>query len=284
MFFVLINFYAIIKLIKIIIVFYKINYFTNLEWMVPMLKEERQQEILKILNNEQKVITSDLSERLSVSEDTIRRDLKELDNQGLIRRVYSGALRKGPPVVDFFSRKNVASEVKTKLAQKALRFIEDGQVLLIDGGTSNLHLVNQLPLDLNATVITNSPPISMELASHKDVEVIMLGGSLYKQSMVNLGIQTVQSLNTMVADLYIMGIYNIDSEMGISVPTLSECLVKRKMVEISTEILGLVTADKLGTVSSQIICPSEDLTYLVTEDIDSSIKDLYLEQGIVVVT
>lgn len=249
-----------------------------------MLKEERQQKILEILNAEQKVITSDLSERLSVSEDTIRRDLKELDNQGLIKRVYSGALRKGPPVVDFFSRQNIASDIKTKLAQKALRFIEDGQVLLIDGSTTNLHLVNQLPLSLKATIITNSPPISMALANHKDVEVIMLGGILFKQSMINLGVQTVESLNTMVADLYIMGVYNIDAEMGISVPTLSECLVKRKMVEVSTEKIGLVTKDKLGTVSSQIICPSEELTYMVTEEIDSDIKNLYQEKNIIVVT
>lgn len=249
-----------------------------------MLKEERQQEILRILNSEQKVITSDLSERLSVSEDTIRRDLKELDDQGLIRRVYSGALRKGPPVVDFFSRKNVSSEIKTELAQKALRFIEDGQVLLIDGSTTNLHLVNQLPLELKATIITNSPPISMALSNHKDVEVIMLGGSLYKQSMITLGARTIESLSTMIADLYIMGIYNIDAEMGISVPTLSESMVKRKMVEVSTEIMGLVTADKLGTVSSQIICPTKDLTYMVTEDISSDIKNLYQNENVIVVT
>jgi DeoR/GlpR family transcriptional regulator of sugar metabolism len=249
-----------------------------------MLKEERQQKILEILNSEQKVITSDLSVRLYVSEDTIRRDLKELDNQGLIKRVYSGALRKGPPVVDFFSRQNIASDIKTKLAQKALRFIEDGQVLLIDGSTTNLHLVNQLPFSLKATVITNSPPISMALSNHKDVEVIMLGGILFKESMINLGVQTFESLNTMVADLYIMGIYNIDAEMGISVPTLSECLVKRKMVEVSTEKLALVTPDKLGTVSSQIICPAEELTYMVTEDVDLDIKNLYKEQNIIVIS
>jgi len=248
-----------------------------------MLKEERQQNILEILNSEQKVITSDLSKRLSVSEDTIRRDLKELDTQGLIKRVYSGALRKGPPVVDFFSRQNISSDIKTELANKALCFIEDGQVILIDGSTTNLHLVNQLPLSLEATIITNSPPISMALSNHKNVEVIMLGGILFKESMINLGVQTVESLGTMVADLYIMGIYNIDAEKGISVPTLSECLLKRKMLEVSTERLALVTADKLGAVSNQIICPAEDLVYMVTENIDSDIKRLYEEQDIIVI-
>jgi len=248
-----------------------------------MLKEERQQKILEILNVEHKVIASDLSKRLEVSEDTIRRDLKELDNKGLLKRVHSGALRIGPPVVDFSIRKNISNEKKIKLAKKALDFIKNNMVLLIDGGTTNLHLVNQLPLSLNATVITNSPPIAMALGNHKDIEVIMIGGTLFKESMVNLGIDTVETLNSMRADLYIMGIYNIDPQIGISVPSLSEALVKRKMASISTETLAMVTSDKLNTVSNHIICPSSQLTYLITENINSEIRKLYHNQGINVV-
>ncbi|SFJ71732.1 DeoR/GlpR family DNA-binding transcription regulator [Thermoflavimicrobium dichotomicum] len=248
-----------------------------------MLKEERQQKILQILNDELKVITSDLSKRLSVSEDTIRRDLKELDNQGLIKRVHSGALRIGPPVVDFSTRQNISNEIKINLAKKALDFIKDDMVLLIDGGTTNLHLVNQLPLSLKATVITNCPHIAIALSNHKDIDVIMLGGTLFKQSMVNLGIDTVETLNTMRADLYIMGIYKIDPHIGISVPSLTEALVKRKMASISTEILGMATSDKLNTVSNHIVCPSNKLTYLITEHVKTDVKTLYLNQGITVV-
>lgn len=248
-----------------------------------MLKEERQQAILQILNDEYKVIASDLSKRLSVSEDTIRRDLKELDNQGLIKRVHSGAMRIGPPVVDFSTRQTIFNEIKINLAKAALDFIKDEMVLLIDGGTTNLHLVNQLPLTLKATIITNSPPIAMALTNHQHVEVIMLGGTLFKQSMVNLGIDTVETLNTMRADLYIMGIYKIDPHIGISVPSLSEALVKRKMATISTEILGMATSDKLDTISNHIVCPTNDLTYLITENINSDIKQLYGRQGITVI-
>ncbi|VYT93693.1 DeoR family transcriptional regulator [Clostridium tertium] len=248
-----------------------------------MLKEERQQEILRIINSELKVIASDLSQRLSVSEDTIRRDLKDLDNQGLIRRVHSGALRVGPPVVDFSTRENIYNEIKVKLAQKALPFIKDNQVLLIDGGTTNLCLVKLLPINLKATIITNSPPIAIALVNHKDVDVIMLGGTLYKESMINLGIDTVDSLSSMRVDLYIMGIHNIDSQIGVSVPTLSECLVKRRMVDISTEIIGLVTSNKLGTVSNQIICPPQDLNYIITNSIEPEIKNIYLDQGVIVI-
>lgn len=248
-----------------------------------MLKEERQQKILEILNKEHKVIASELSKMLSVSEDTIRRDLNELGNQGLLKRVHSGALRIGPPVVDFSVRQTIANEAKITLAEKAFPFIKEDMVLLIDGGTTNLHLVNLLPLNFKATVITNSPPIAMALSNHSQVEVIMIGGTLFKQSLVNLGIDTVDALNTIRADLYIMGIYKIDPQIGISVPSLSEALVKRKMASISTEILGMVTSDKLDTISNHIICPTNQLTYLITENVNPDIKKLYDNQGIIII-
>lgn len=248
-----------------------------------MLKEERQQKILEILNEEQRVIASDLSQRFSVSEDTIRRDLKELDQKELIRRVHSGALKIGPPVTDFEKRQKISNDLKENLAGKALPYIQENTVILIDGSTTNLHLVNLLPLNLKATIITNSPPIAMALAYHEQIEVLMIGGTLYKQSMVNLGIDTVEYLNNIRVDLYIMGIYNIDDQIGISVPSIGEALVKRKMASISTEIMGLVTADKLGTVSNQIIAPADTLTYLVTENINPNISKLYTKQKILVV-
>ncbi|QHE50914.1 DeoR/GlpR family DNA-binding transcription regulator [Pontibacillus sp. HMF3514] len=248
-----------------------------------MLKQERQQKIVDILNEEHKVIASDLSKRLSVSEDTIRRDLKELDNQGFIKRVHSGALRKGPPVEDFSTRQEMYNETKTNLASKALDLIKDDMVILIDGGTTNLQLVQQLPLSLKGTIITNSPPIAMALSNHTEVEVIMIGGTLFKQSMVNLGIDTTETLNNMRADLYIMGIYKIDPQIGISVPSLEEAAVKRKMASVSTEIIGMVTADKLDTISNHIVCPADNLTHLITEQVNTNIKTLYENQKINVI-
>ena len=248
-----------------------------------MLKEERQQKILEILDEEQKIIASDLSQRFLVSEDTIRRDLKDLDQKKLIRRVHSGALKIGPPVTDFEKRQKISNDLKENLARKALPYIQENTVILIDGSTTNLQLVNALPINFKATIITNSPPIAMALAYHEQVEVLMIGGTLYKQSMVNLGIDTVEYLENIRADTYIMGIYNIDDQIGISVPTISESLVKRKMASISTEVIGLVTADKLGTVSSQIIGPANLLTYLVTEYLTPSIAKLYTKQKIAVI-
>lgn len=248
-----------------------------------MLKQERQQKIVEILNDEQKVIASDLSLRLDVSEDTIRRDLKELDNKGLIRRVHSGALRIGPPVEDFSKRQDVRKEAKQALARKAIEFVKDKMVILIDGGTTNLQFVNQLPLTLKATIITNSPPIAIALANHNDVEVIMLGGTLFKESMVNLGIETVEALENIRADLYVMGVHKIDATIGISVPSLGEASVKRKMVAISNEVLSMVTSDKLNTFSNHIVSPASQLTYLITDNIQPEVTRLYDSQQITVV-
>lgn len=248
-----------------------------------MLKEERQQKIIHLLNTEQKVLTSELSKLFSVSEDTIRRDLKELDQQNLIRRVHSGALRAGPPVTDFTHRQNVSSETKQLIAKKALPFLKEDTVIVIDGGTTNLQLVKLLPLDFRATVITNSPPIAMALDNHSNIEVVMLGGILYKKSMVNLGINTVESLLMTRADQYIMGIYNIDPQNGISVPTLTEAQVKRAMANISTEILGLVTSDKLGTVSHNIVIPTNELTYMFTDNVRHKISKEYSRQKVTVI-
>lgn len=248
-----------------------------------MLKEERHQKIIELLNVDKKVISSDLSHYFSVSEDTIRRDLKELDQKGLIRRVHSGALRVGPPVTNFTHRQNVSNEIKLLLGKKALPFLKEDSVIIIDGGTTNLQLVKLLPLDFRATIITNSPPIAMELAQHLHIEVIMLGGILYKESMVNLGIDTVSSLLLMRADMYVMGIHNIDALIGVSIQTLPEAQVKRTMAKVSTEIMGLVTADKLGTVSNNIIIPSEELSYLITDNAEEKLCKEFSNKKITVI-
>lgn len=247
-----------------------------------MLKAERQQRIIDLVEKEKRVIASELSEKFGVSEDTIRRDLKELDQKGLVRRVHSGALRVGPPVTNFQNRQNVASETKNNLAKQALNLLKEGSTILMDSGTTNLHLAKQIPLEFNGTLITNSPPIAVALEQHVNLEVIMLGGILYKESMVNLGIDTIEALRMMRADIYVMGIHNIDVEMGISVPTRTEAQIKQMMANISTECIGMATSDKIGTVSKNIVASAEELSYLITENAEKEVMKEFMEKDITV--
>ncbi len=249
-----------------------------------MFKHERQSKILEILNEEKKVKSKVLSERLNVSEDTIRRDLKELDEQKLIKRVHSGALCIGPPITSFKYRTEVHHTQKQSLAKCAVTLLHEDSVILIDGSTTNQQVAKAIPLDFKATVITNSPPIACALENHLNIEVIQLGGTLYKNSMISLGCDTIDAIHNLRFDTYLMGIYNINLEEGISVPTLEEANLKRKMLANSTEVIGIVTNDKLETVSNYIISPATSLSYLITEQGNENLTREYQKIGINVIT
>jgi DeoR/GlpR family transcriptional regulator of sugar metabolism len=248
-----------------------------------MLKVERQNEILEILAREKRVIAKDLSLHFLVSEDTIRRDLQELNEKKLLKRVHSGAISISPPQTSFRQRENVFSDKKIQLAHEALKLLKEGSTIIMDTGTTNLQLARIIPIDFKCTIITNSPPIAVTFENHVNMEIIMLGGILNKESMVNLGVTTYQDLELIRADVYVMGIHNIDVELGTSVPTLTEAQIKRKMIEVSNQTIGICTSDKIGTVSTYIISPSKDISILITENADKKVVADFKKKDIQVI-
>lgn len=229
-----------------------------------MNKIERHQQIIDIINEEKKVVAKDLAQRLNISEDTMRRDLRELDQKKLIHRIHSGAIRIGPPETMFQYRINSNTSEKKRLAEKALTLIHEDSVILIDGGTTNLAFAKALPKNFRGTIITNSPPIVMALEMHENLEVIILGGTLNQKYMVSMGMELADKVAKIHADYFIMGIYNIDAAGGLTVPTFEEALLKKKMVEASTEIISLVTAEKMDTISNYVIGSVSLLDTMVT--------------------
>src|SRR5919109_2517323 len=129
-----------------------------------MLTAERRQAILSRLERDGKVVASELVAALGVSEDTVRRDLRELAAAGRVQRVHGGALPPAPPGGSFAQRLHVAPEAKAHLAQAALPLLETANVVLLDGGTTSLELARRLPPDRDCTVLTNSPPVAAALA------------------------------------------------------------------------------------------------------------------------
>lgn len=240
-----------------------------------MLKAERQNKIIQILEKEHKVIASNLSKRFEVSEDTIRRDLKELDKLGRLKRVHSGALRIGPRITNFEYRSKIGQKEKTIMAKKALSIIKENSLILVDGGSTNNTLINLIPFDFKCTIITNSLPIAISLKNHKNVDCIVLGGIYDKRTMNNFGSLTLAELNSFIPDMYIMGVYNINLEYGATVNTIEEAEVKKKMSKISTDILCMVSNDKVETVSKYKHTDLKDITYLITCDWEENIKGEY---------
>ncbi|NHC36767.1 DeoR/GlpR family DNA-binding transcription regulator [Scytonema millei] len=249
-----------------------------------MLTAERRQYILDILRRDKKVLSSELSTALNVSEDTIRRDLRELAESGLLQRVHGGALLASPAIASYADRQKQAPKEKEAIARAAAKLVCAGQVVILDGGTTTLQVACHLPLDLQATVVTNSPPIAVALADHPYIEVVMLGGQLYKKAIVNVGAATVEELRMIRADLCMLGVCSLHPEIGISVTNLNEAYIKRAMIARAAEVVGLATAAKLDTAAPYVVESIHALTYLVTAPtVSDRVLAAYQDLGLAIV-
>src|SRR5438552_7727773 len=152
-----------------------------------MLTDQRKRRILERLRRDGQVVAKDLSAAFGSSEDTIRRDLRELAASGLLLRVHGGALPASPAVADLPARRSMATDAKAAIGRAAAGLVRPGQVVILDGGTTAREVARHLPADLRATVVTHSPTTAAELEGHPHVEVLILGGRLFKHSMVTVG-------------------------------------------------------------------------------------------------
>ena len=221
--------------------------------------------ILERLSRDGKLVALDLSTTLGVSADTVRRDLQELADAGLLRRVHGGAL---PPAVGarpYAARRDQAPAAKLAIARAACRLLRPGQVIILDAGTTTLEVARNLPDDLRATVITNSPPIAVALADHPSVDVTVLGGRLARDARATVGAATVAELHAIRADVLVLGICSLHPEVGITVSELEEAHVKRAMIANAAEVVAVSSADKLGSAGQYVVGPVEELTHLVTD-------------------
>ena len=230
-----------------------------------MLREERHRHILDALRRRGKVVATELSAALAVSEDTIRLDLRDLAEAGLVQRVHGGALPRSPALADYVARQALAPAAKAAIARAAAALVRPGQVVLLDGGTTTLQVARQLPGDLRATIVTTSPPIAVVLAAHPTVEVVMIGGRLSKDALVAVGAATVEALERVRADLCILGVCSLHPAVGVSVGDPEEAATKRAMIAGAGEVVAVADAEKLGTAAPFVVGPIGDLTRLVTE-------------------
>src|ERR1700752_57268 len=244
------------------------------------LKEERHQYILEQLGSEGRVLAADLSSRYRVSEDTIRRDLRELASSGKIQRVHGGALPRRAEAVPFVSRQQIDMESKIGIARAAADLIRDGQVVLTDGGTTNLRIASYLSRERSATIVTNSPPLALALADHPKLSVLMLGGNFLKEARVTTGIDTIRQVESIRADLCFLGMCSLHPEVGITVADREEAYVKQAMIGASTEVVGLISLGKMGTSLPYLVGPASRLARLITDASDEDVLNPYRSQGI----
>lgn len=246
-----------------------------------MLKRERQTLILNELQEFKKVLSSDLSVKLNVSEDTIRRDLKELASEGKLLKVHGGAMITSQNLYSYRENEIYDHDKKVIMARKALELIEDNDVLIIGGGTTNLELVSLMPPDLGVTVFTYSLPIAMRLSEHPKIEVILFGGKLMKRAQVTIGLDMIQYISRMRADACFLGSSGVDADTGLMEIDWEVSQLKRAIVSVSDKVVVLSTSEKIDTKQRFLVCGLEKINTLITEiDPDEVRLASYRKRGV----
>lgn len=230
-----------------------------------MLTKHRKQSILAALKRDGQVIAKALSASFEVSEDTIRRDLRELASEGLLQRVHGGALPSSPAVGDFVQRQQINTVAKLAIARKAVELMLPGQVAILDGGTTCVLLARHLPPTLEATIVTHSPSVAVELVNHPGIEVVMIGGRLFKHSMVAVGAAAIEAITHIRADVYFMGVTGIHPTAGLSTGDLEEAYIKRALAARAAEVVVLASTEKVNAASAYVIAEVTAANTVVVE-------------------
>jgi DeoR/GlpR family transcriptional regulator of sugar metabolism len=229
-----------------------------------MLKKERQEFILHQLNLHNKILCADLSNKMGVSDDTIRRDLQELALEDKLIKVHGGALSKSFHTA--FDRKMVYNlEDKHIIAQKTAALVQSGMYILTSGGTSILEFAKSLDSNLNATFFTCSLNAAIEFAHHPSIEVVMIGDKVSKDSMLTTGASAVQTIESIQADLCILGINSLDTQFGLSENDWEVVQIKKAMIKASKKTICIGISEKLNSQQKIKVANLDEIDILVTE-------------------
>jgi DeoR/GlpR family transcriptional regulator of sugar metabolism len=251
-----------------------------------MLTTQRKKHLLDLLNKNGQLVAKTLSVQLGLSEDTIRRDLREMAKEGLLKRVHGGAmpvLPASPALAVFAERESISNDAKFAIGRATAALVQPGHVVFVDGGTTSICLVRHLPEDLKATVITHSPSIAIELVNYPHIDVVLIGGRLFKHSIVAVGAAAIEAIGRIRADIYFMGVCSLHPEGGVSTGDFEEACVKRAMSEAATQTIVLASPEKLGTASPfQIVGLAQVDRIIVNAEVPKKLIAPYKKLGIAI--
>lgn len=232
-----------------------------------MMAEERRQKILSLLQTDGRVLVSNLSKVFNVSQITIRKDLDSLHSRGLVQRSHGGAL---PPTSSALfdpslqEKQQLHAEEKQRIAEAAVKMVQEGSCVMLDSGTTTAAIAQALKKFSALTVITNSINIAAELAS-TNLEVILTGGTLRKNSFSLVGPVAEDVLAEMHADVLFLGVDGFDPEIGLTTPNLLESRVNRAMISSATKIVAVCDSTKFYRRSLSRIVPVSALHHVITD-------------------
>jgi len=232
-----------------------------------MLNEERRRAILKFVNRDGRVLVTDLSRRFRTSQVTIRKDLELLHGQRQLHRTHGGALPARETALDDFTlreKERLHRREKILIATSAARMVRRGQVIILDSGTTTTAVARALRDFDNLTVITNAVNIAAELAGTQ-IEVILTGGTLRKNSFSLVGPMAEGTLRHLNADMLFLGVDGFEVSYGLTTHNLLEAKVNRVMMKVAQRTILVCDSSKFGRRSLSLIAPTSSMHQVITD-------------------
>ncbi len=233
-----------------------------------VFKEERWREILTILGEQGRIRVVRLAARLSVSEATVRRDLEAMQAQGMLQRTHGGAMLLRPTAfeVSFDESQSKAQAEKRAIGRRAAMLVADGESIIIESGTTTLEMVRCLHEKRQLTVLTNSLVICKEISGNEGIEVMVLGGTLRRQSASLVGPWVSSILSSIRVDKAFLGVNGLSADFGISAPNVFTAESRRAIIAASRVRIALADHSKLGVESLYRVSPLDALDFLITDN------------------
>lgn len=233
-----------------------------------MLPVERHEAIIEAISAAQAVSTEELVRLLSVSAETVRRDLALLEDQGAIRRVHGGAAavadRRGAEP-SFSERSLTFHQAKAQLAKTAVGLLQTDQTVIIDIGTTAVAVARAIPRSFSGTVITPSLPVAVELADRPGIEVLVAGGRVRAGDLACSNAHAKAFFADVYADIALLGSGGVDARTGLTDFHLDEVDVRRTIIANSSRSYILADSSKLGQVAPYRVCGLGELDGLITD-------------------
>jgi DeoR/GlpR family transcriptional regulator of sugar metabolism len=246
-----------------------------------LLLQERHALILAQLAADGRVLAAQLAQELNVTEDTIRRDLRDLAAAGLCQKVYGGAVRipASAETGTLTQRATRQMPDKSRLAAAASALVKAGSVVFLDAGSSNLAIAEALP-QVPLTVVTNAPLIAARLLDHPQLELILIGGRIKQGIGASVGASALREIELIRPDLYFIGACGVDLQAGVTAVDFEEAEFKRRVAVLSKATAVAATAEKLGAVAPFLVLPIAQLTHLVVpSQVDAHLAGAYAAAG-----
>ncbi|MFC7141480.1 HTH-type transcriptional regulator GlpR [Halosimplex aquaticum] len=250
-----------------------------------MLPAERKRKIVDTVTEEDGRSVSELADLLDVSKATIRRDLNELEEEGLIERSHGGALPVRTVASEpSYSQRNVQNlEAKRAIGARAAKEIHDGEVVFFDSGTTTIEVARSAPDDVRFITATNSPGLALELAED-DREVKLTGGTLRPQTRALVGPTGETFMQRTNFDQVFIGTNAVDVDAGLTTPNEDEARMKQLMCERAQRVVLVADAAKFGRRSFVQFAPLEDVDLVITDAaLDDRFRETFESLGVDVV-